>query len=138
MQAMVLTQYGPDANFEQIEVQTPEPDAGQVLVRIAATSVNTVDTMIRSAGNGLPLSPELCLFESDRDKALQLALGSGEEYELCFTVPEQNRGAIDTTLAHCGVKATCIGQLRPGRGITLIRADQPLDWQLHGYDHFAE
>ncbi|MBN48953.1 MAG: quinone oxidoreductase [Spongiibacteraceae bacterium] len=59
MQAMVLTQYGPDANFEQIEVQTPEPDAGQVLVRIAATSVNTVDTMIRSAGNGLPLSPEL-------------------------------------------------------------------------------
>lgn len=126
--------------------------AGQALRGIASAALDVSDGLISDLGHilkrsglaasievdKLPLSPELCLFESDRDKALQLALGSGEEYELCFTVPEQNRGAIDTTLAHCGVKATCIGQLRPGRGITLIRADQPLDWQLHGYDHFAE
>ena len=33
--------------------------AGQVLVRIAATSVNTVDMMIRQMGKDLPLSPDL-------------------------------------------------------------------------------
>ncbi|WP_291982133.1 MULTISPECIES: zinc-dependent alcohol dehydrogenase family protein [unclassified Candidatus Accumulibacter] len=33
--------------------------AGHVLVRVAATSVNTVDTMIRQMGKDLPLSPDL-------------------------------------------------------------------------------
>ena len=38
----------------------PTPAAGQVLVRVAATSVNTVDTMIRRMGQAeLPLSPDL-------------------------------------------------------------------------------
>ena len=38
----------------------PTPAAGQVLVRVAATSVNTVDTMIRRMGQAeLSLSPDL-------------------------------------------------------------------------------
>ncbi|UTV27120.1 thiamine-phosphate kinase [Photobacterium atrarenae] len=105
-------------------------DLGHILERSALAAVIDVDT--------LPLSAELQQFEPDTDRALQLALSSGEEYELCFTVPEQNRGAIDTALAYSGVKATCIGQLRAGQGITLMRGDTALDWRLHGYDHFSE
>ncbi|NKI18432.1 zinc-dependent alcohol dehydrogenase family protein [Spongiibacter sp. KMU-166] len=59
MKAMVLTQYGPQAQFELRDVATPQPAAGQVLVRVAATSVNTVDTMIGAMGKDLPLSPDL-------------------------------------------------------------------------------
>ncbi|MGB1556494.1 MAG: zinc-dependent alcohol dehydrogenase family protein [Oceanococcaceae bacterium] len=59
MKAMVLTQYGPDAQFELRELEQPQPAAGQVLIRIAATSVNTVDTKICAAGKALPLSPDL-------------------------------------------------------------------------------
>lgn len=58
MKAMLLTQYKPEAKFELQQVNTPKPEAGQVLVRIAATSVNTVDTKICAAGKDLPLSPD--------------------------------------------------------------------------------
>ncbi|MEM6471574.1 MAG: zinc-dependent alcohol dehydrogenase family protein [Planctomycetota bacterium] len=58
MKAMQLNSYGPDSVFEATDVQTPEASLGHVLVKIAASSVNTVDTMIRNMGKGLPLSPD--------------------------------------------------------------------------------
>lgn len=59
MKAMVLNQYGEQAAFEQTEMTAPSAQPGQVIVRVAATSINTVDTMIRQMGKELPLSPEL-------------------------------------------------------------------------------
>ena len=60
MKAMILESYGPDAAFSPAERETPRPGAGEVLVKVAATSVNTVDTMIRQLGQEqLPLSPDL-------------------------------------------------------------------------------
>ena len=57
MKAMAINQYGENATFESMEVESPIPKSGQVLVKISASSVNTVDTMIRSMGKGLPFSP---------------------------------------------------------------------------------
>jgi len=59
MKAMVLNQYGAQAAFEQADIAAPSAQPGQVIVRIAATSINTVDTMIRQMGMDLPLSPDL-------------------------------------------------------------------------------
>ncbi|MEM7207451.1 MAG: zinc-dependent alcohol dehydrogenase family protein [Pseudomonadota bacterium] len=58
MQASVIKSFGSPDVLELQDIPTPEPQAGQVLVRIAACSVNTVDTMIRQMGRDLPLSPE--------------------------------------------------------------------------------
>ncbi|MEO0793656.1 MAG: zinc-dependent alcohol dehydrogenase family protein [Verrucomicrobiota bacterium] len=58
MKAMILNSYGADATFESVEVDKPAVKPGHLLVRIAASSVNTVDTMIRSMGKDLPLSPD--------------------------------------------------------------------------------
>lgn len=59
MKAMVLNSYGNEAVFEQVEKAKPDVKPGHVVIRIAATSVNTVDTMIRAMGPDLPLSPPL-------------------------------------------------------------------------------
>lgn len=59
MKAMVLNQYGDDAEFSATEVAKPSVSTGHVLVQVAASSVNTVDTMIRTMGEALPLSPAL-------------------------------------------------------------------------------
>ncbi|WP_299921636.1 zinc-dependent alcohol dehydrogenase family protein [uncultured Pelagimonas sp.] len=59
MRAMTLGQYGSDAKFELANLPKPSAKAGHVVVRIAASSVNTVDTMIRAMGKDLPLSPDL-------------------------------------------------------------------------------
>jgi len=59
MKAMILNRFGTSGSFEMATLPQPTLNADQVLVRVAATSVNTVDTMIRQLGPGLPLSPEL-------------------------------------------------------------------------------
>ena len=59
MKAMILNQYGSDSKFEVTEIDKPKPGKNEVLVKIAASSVNTVDTMIRNMGTDLPLSPQL-------------------------------------------------------------------------------
>ncbi|WP_299489327.1 zinc-dependent alcohol dehydrogenase family protein [Acaryochloris sp. IP29b_bin.137] len=58
MKAMLIKSYGEDATFEPAEIEKPQVKAGHVLVKIAASSVNTVDTMIRTMGKELPLSPD--------------------------------------------------------------------------------
>ncbi|WP_424928895.1 zinc-dependent alcohol dehydrogenase family protein [Amaricoccus tamworthensis] len=57
MKAMALAEYGPEAPFSQVDMPRPAPDAGQVIVRVQATSVNTIDTMIRGMGTDLGFSP---------------------------------------------------------------------------------
>lgn len=58
MKAMLIKEYGENAKFESSEVAKPKLQTGHILVKIAASSVNTVDTMIRKMGKDLPLSPE--------------------------------------------------------------------------------
>ncbi|MGI1998514.1 zinc-dependent alcohol dehydrogenase family protein [Shewanella frigidimarina] len=59
MKAMIVNTFGGPEVFELANVPMPTVKSGHVLVRIAATSVNTVDMMIRQIGADLPLAPEL-------------------------------------------------------------------------------
>lgn len=58
MKAMLINAFGENAKFESCEIAVPTAAAGQLLVNVAASSVNTVDTMIRKMGKDLPLSPD--------------------------------------------------------------------------------
>lgn len=74
MKALILTQHGPTSNFQLQDVERPQPAAGQVLVRIEASSLNPIDNKIRG---GLPIGPALpavlgCDFAGE-----VAALGSG-------------------------------------------------------------
>jgi NADPH2:quinone reductase len=59
MKAMIVKSFGSEDVFELANLIKPEVKAGHVLIKIAATSINTVDTMIRAMGDALPLSPAL-------------------------------------------------------------------------------
>ena len=57
---MVINNFGDSDVFEVADVKKPSVKTGYILVEVAATSVNTVDTMIRSMGEDLkPISPDL-------------------------------------------------------------------------------
>ncbi|SDR92008.1 zinc-dependent alcohol dehydrogenase family protein [Gramella sp. MAR_2010_147] len=58
MKAMLLKKYGENSKFEPGQVEKPSLDENQVLIKISASSVNTVDTMIKNMGEDLPFSPE--------------------------------------------------------------------------------
>ncbi|MDG3087322.1 thiamine-phosphate kinase [Vibrio hannami] len=129
---------------------TPRVVAGQALLNIASSCIDISDGLVSDLQHilkrsdvgasidvsSLPMSSELIDFCDDRDLALQYALTSGEEYELCFTVPEEHKGSIDSALAHIGTEVTCIGQIRPSGTFELLRDGQPVDWALSGFDHF--
>lgn len=53
MHAAYITETGSPDVFQYSELPTPEPGAGQVLVRIAASAVNPIDTYIRSGAVGI-------------------------------------------------------------------------------------
>ncbi|NNE78241.1 MAG: alcohol dehydrogenase catalytic domain-containing protein, partial [Pricia sp.] len=57
MKAMLIKEYGENPIFQNSEVEKPQVKSNHVLVKIAASSVNTIDTMIRNMGTDLPLSP---------------------------------------------------------------------------------
>jgi len=59
MKAMIVKSFGGSEVFEAAELEKPVVKAGHVVIRIAATSVNTVDTMLRQMGNDLPIAPAL-------------------------------------------------------------------------------
>lgn len=133
-------------------VSTPRILAGQALINIASSCIDISDGLLSDVRHildrsdvgvsidisALPLSKELTDFCDDREKAQKLALTSGEEYELCFTVPQEKKGGIDSALAHIGTKVTCIGQIRPKGTFELIKDGNKVDWQLSGYDHFKD
>jgi NADPH2:quinone reductase len=56
MKAQVLAAFGGPENFQLKDVAKPIPEPGKVLVKIAAASINQIDTKIRK---GLPIGPEL-------------------------------------------------------------------------------
>ena len=59
MKAMILNRFGSESVFEVSEITKPQVKTGHVLIKVAATSVNTVDTMIRAMGDDLPIAPAL-------------------------------------------------------------------------------
>lgn len=131
-------------------LSTPRILAGQALLNLASAAIDISDGLVSDIKHilersqvgvsldvaALPLSQELLQFVGNLEIAQQYALTSGEEYELCFTVPEQNKGSIESALAHCGCKVSCIGQIRPQGTFELHHQGKVLNWQLNGYDHF--
>ncbi|MCL9774217.1 zinc-dependent alcohol dehydrogenase family protein [Vibrio methylphosphonaticus] len=59
MKATVIRTFGVTDVFESAELAKPEVKAGHVLVKVAASSVNTIDMMIREMGEALPFHPPL-------------------------------------------------------------------------------
>ncbi|MBM7038127.1 thiamine-phosphate kinase [Vibrio ulleungensis] len=129
---------------------TPRIYAGQQLLNRASAAIDISDGLYADLSHilshssvsarldvdALPLSAELQEYCSDPQQAQQYALTSGEEYELCFIVPELHRGSIEIELANIGTHITCIGQIQSGSGIVLHASGEPLNWTLSGFDHF--
>ena len=59
MKAMQLERYGADYAFVERDVPRPEPGPGQVLIRVAGTSLNPIDNKIVTLGDALAFAPGL-------------------------------------------------------------------------------
>lgn len=130
---------------------TPRILQGQALRDLASAAIDLSDGLISDLGHivnasgcgarvnveALPYSTALSQ-HVEPEQALRWALAGGEDYELCFTVPEINRGALDVALGNLGAAFTCIGQMSADvEGTHFTRDGKPVTFDWKGYDHFA-
>lgn len=81
----------------------------------------------------IPLSSTLQTLP--RDKAIDLALTSGDDYELCFTVPAAKKALLDEYNKLSPI--TCIGEITATPGLIIVDEDGN-EWhgKSSGYQHF--
>lgn len=63
-------------------------------------------------------------------------LVGGDDYELCFTVPEGRRGAFETISRQAGVAVTAIGVIEREPGLRFIHAGKEIQCDHLSYSHF--
>ncbi|EPE37933.1 thiamine-monophosphate kinase [Candidatus Photodesmus katoptron] len=131
-------------------LSTPRVLVGKMLLDIASAAIDISDGLILDINHILersqvgasidvsllPVSPELIKFVGCISRAWKYALSSGEEYELCFTVPDQKKKMLEQRLVHLGVKVSCIGKIKQSGIFQLHNQGKLLNWTLDGYDHF--
>jgi thiamine-monophosphate kinase len=149
------------ANFDQstehqflvdrLNFPTPRVLAGTTLRRIANACIDVSDGLIidlkrilKASGCGasvqvdnMPLSDAMRSCVSV-EEGIQWALSSGDDYELLFTISEEQKGNLEVTLANSNVKVTCIGHINSHKdALTLTLNDKPYEFNLQGFEHFS-
>jgi thiamine-monophosphate kinase len=83
----------------------------------------------------LPLSDSLRRHFGD-ERALQFALGGGDDYELCFTAHSRHEARIQAIGEKLGMPVTRIGSVAPGSQLICSRDGQEVEYESGGYKHF--
>lgn len=83
----------------------------------------------------LPIEPNL-IEQTSQDKAINLALTGGDDYELCFTVPEKHENQfLDELTSEFGTLLTCVGQITDSKEL-LIAGNEGYALPESTFEHF--
>lgn len=147
-----------DPNFAALSEQkfnypTARIAAGHVLRHAATSAIDISDGLIQDLAHitrasevsaeiwidKLPISPSVKSMLPE-DKAIELALIGGEDYELLFTVPEEKKAYLEQNATAMGVEFCCIGQIRGNGTDTLLLKDgEPYKMPTKkGFQHFGD
>ncbi len=129
----------------------PRLDVGQRLRGIASAAIDISDGLgadlahvLRASGvaaevaiERLPISDALRAAVGD-ERALALAVGGGDDYELCFTASSAHALELTTVATACDLTLTRIGTIIEGDGLRWRDGNgRVLDLPVAGWDHFA-
>lgn len=135
----------------RLDQPQPRVEAGLTLRGIASSAIDISDGLaadlehiLVASGVGaelyayqLPLSDALSSLVDTRE-AWQYALGSGDDYELCFTVAPVHEAEVKGLSLELDLAITCVGKIRQGAGLAVVdAAGEPLQPEHKGYDHFG-
>ena len=139
-----------DYLLNRLNYPTPRLLVGTSLRRIASACIDISDGMVSDIKHILNASQCGAIIHVDKlpmskalkesvssSQAIDYALSAGDDYELLFTVSEEQKGHLETTLASANVQATYIGQMSGCAGkLELRQADKPYEYSAKGYEHF--
>ena len=138
-----------DALRQRFEFPVPRTRLGMRLRGLASACIDVSDGLLADASrlaqasgcgavidvDALPLST--ALRREFPDKAVEIALTGGEDYELCFTAPKSSASAVLAATQAAGVMVTRIGHLQAESGVTLGPPQAAQSLQLSTFDHFG-
>ena len=136
----------------RLDRPTPRIGAGLALRGLASAAIDLSDGLIADLGHilersavgarvevaRLPLSAALQQAVPAAEERYRYALGAGDDYELCFTVPAAAQTAVEAVCADLECGCRCIGVIEMQPGLRLVAPDGSLLHPTHqGFDHFA-
>ncbi|KAE8544268.1 thiamine-phosphate kinase [Marinobacter nauticus] len=121
----------------------PRLSLGQQLAGRASSAIDISDGLLADLGHILdasgagaridtgriPMMAELVALKGEN--ARNLALGAGDDYELCITIPPETFGTLDASVA---CQLTVIGEITSEPGLQL---SGPVSGVIQGYEHFG-
>lgn len=128
---------------------TPRVALGQALRGLATAAIDISDGLLadlthicRLSGvgatvdlNSVPVSG-IGAKHIQSDEGRNAILAGGDDYELCFTAHPNSRESIQDLENVLGVPLTRIGQVKRGKGVSLLDDGKPVKIDGRGYDHF--
>ena len=128
---------------------TPRVETGIHLRKLANAAIDISDGLVQDLQHildassvgaqidmaKLPLSQQLNSTFNEK-QARSFALTSGDDYELCFTIPVKLRQNLERTFATTNTAITQIGHIVSSKGLQIKNNTYKLDLEKHGYDHF--
>lgn len=84
----------------------------------------------------LPIS-EAARNVTNEQSAIEHALSGGDDYELCFTVAEDDFRKVQSALESVGVACYEIGRITGKNGVRVIKDGETLEISKAGFDHFV-
>lgn len=144
---------GGDASaYLQERFYRPRPQLleGQLLLGIASAALDISDGLIADLGHicqrsgvgaaidleRLPLSSAVKA-NVDNAKATAWALAGGDDYQLCFTVPQAKLAALQLLIDSGQLEATVVGEVLAGSGVICRQQGVEVNMAATGYNHFS-
>jgi thiamine-monophosphate kinase len=142
-----------DVARARMEQPTPRVALGQTLRGIASAAIDVSDGLLGDLGHVLQQSKVGARIDVDAaygllatsnvaglpsERQLEFVLAGGDDYELAFTAPPAQRGAVEAAAKNSGTAVTRIGQIEAEPGLRLFDAAGQRVMRTYGsFDHFA-
>lgn len=128
---------------------TPRVKAGQLLSEFSVAAIDISDGLLADLNHiceasdvgallnlqQIPLSESVQNYYNDKPN-WQSVLTGGDDYELCFTCPDNQYAEMLALMESHKININCIGKIIEGSGIQCLHNNQLISLNPSGYNHF--